>query len=103
MAVASRERVPALPDVPTLAEAGLTDFENASWVAFFAPAKSPAAAVRILNEEINRALGDPDVKARLTTLGFEIRTRSQPDFAAYVRGEVEKWLQVVKVTGIQPN
>jgi tripartite-type tricarboxylate transporter receptor subunit TctC len=103
MAVASHKRVPALSDVPTLAEGGLTDFENASWVAFFAPAKAPAAAVRLLNEEINRALGDPDVTARLTTLGFDIRTRSQADFADYVRAEVEKWMQVIKATGISPN
>ena len=103
MAVASHRRVPALPDVPTLAEGGLADFENASWVAFFAPAKSPAAAVRALNAEINRALGEPDVKARLTALGFDIQTRTQPDFAAYVRAEVEKWMQVIKATGIKPN
>jgi tripartite-type tricarboxylate transporter receptor subunit TctC len=103
MAVASHRRVPALPDVPTLAEGGLADFENASWVAFFAPAKSPAAAVRTLNAEINRALGEPDVKARLTALGFDIQTRTQPDFAAYVRAEVEKWMQVIKATGIKPN
>ena len=103
MAVASQKRVAALPDVPTLAESGLSDFENASWVGFFAPARSPAAAVRILNEGINRALGEPNVKARLTTLGFDIRTRSQPDFAVYVRDEVEKWSRVIKATGIQPN
>ncbi len=103
MAVASHRRVAALPDVPTLAEGGLADFENASWVAFFAPAKSPAAAVRALNDGINRALGEPDVKARLTALGFDIQTRTQPDFAAYVRAEVEKWTRVIEATGIRPN
>jgi tripartite-type tricarboxylate transporter receptor subunit TctC len=103
VAIASHKRVPALPDVPTLAESGFADFENASWIAFFAPAKSPAAAVRLLNQEINNALRQPDVTARLTALGFDIQTRSQPDFAAYVKSEVEKWRRVIQATGINPN
>jgi len=102
-AVASRKRVPALPDVPTLAEAGFADFENASWIAFFAPAKTPAAVVQTLNAEIRNALRQPDVRDRLTALGFDIQTRSQPDFAEYVKAEVEKWRQVIKTTGINPN
>jgi tripartite-type tricarboxylate transporter receptor subunit TctC len=103
MAVASHKRVPALPDVPTLAEAGFADFENASWIAFFAPAKSPAVAVRKLNAEINNALRQPDLTARLTALGFDIQTRAQPDFAAYVRSEVGKWMKVIQDTGISPH
>ena len=103
LAVAARQRVPALPDVPTLAEAGFTDFENASWIAFFAPAKTTAAVLKTLNAEINNALHQPDVKERLSALGFDIQTRSQPDFAAYVRTEVAKWAQVIKATGINPN
>lgn len=103
LAVASHKRVAALPDVPTLAESGFADFENASWIAFFAPAKSPAAAVRLLNLEINNALRQPDVAARLTALGFDIQTRSQPDFAAYVKSEVDKWRRVIQTTGINPN
>jgi tripartite-type tricarboxylate transporter receptor subunit TctC len=103
VAIASHKRVPALPDVPTLAESGFADFENASWIAFFAPAKSPAATVQLLNREINNALRQPDVTARLTALGFDIQTRSQPDFAAYVGSEVEKWRRVIQATGINPN
>jgi tripartite-type tricarboxylate transporter receptor subunit TctC len=103
VAIASHKRVPTLPEVPTLAESGFADFENASWIAFFAPAKSPAAAVRLLNQEINNALRQPDVTARLTALGFDIRTQSQPDFAAYVASEVEKWRRVIQATGINPN
>jgi tripartite-type tricarboxylate transporter receptor subunit TctC len=103
MAVASRKRLPALPEAPTLAEAGFADFENASWIAFFAPAKTPAAVVTTLNAEINNALRQVDVKDRLTALGFDIQTRSQLEFADYVKSEVAKWVQVIKATGITPN
>jgi tripartite-type tricarboxylate transporter receptor subunit TctC len=103
LAIASHKRAPALRDVPTLSEAGFADFENASWIGFFAPAKSPAGAVKVLNLEINNALRQPDVTARLTALGFDIQTRSQPDFAAYVKSEVEKWRRVIQTTGINPN
>jgi tripartite-type tricarboxylate transporter receptor subunit TctC len=103
MAVASRKRLSALPDVPTLAEAGFADFENASWIAFFAPAKTPAAVVKTLNAEINNALRQADVRDRLTALGFDIQTRSQPEFAEYVKSEVAKWVQVIQATGITPN
>jgi tripartite-type tricarboxylate transporter receptor subunit TctC len=103
LAAAARKRVAALPDVPTLAEAGFTDFENASWIAFFAPARTPARIVTRVNAEVAAALRQPDVRDRLTALGFDIQTRSQPDFAAYVGTEVEKWAKVIKATGIQPN
>jgi tripartite-type tricarboxylate transporter receptor subunit TctC len=103
LAVASRKRIPALPDVPTLAESGFPAFENASWIAFFAPAKAPAAVVRTLNAEVNNALRQADVRERLTALGFDIQTRSQPELAEYVKSEVAKWVQVIKVTGITPN
>ena len=103
LAVASRKRVPALPDVPTLAEAGFADFENASWIAFFAPAKTPAGVVKSLNAEINNALRQADVTDRLTALGFDIQTRTQPEFAEFVKSEVEKWVRVIQATGITPN
>jgi tripartite-type tricarboxylate transporter receptor subunit TctC len=103
LAVASRKRILALPEVPTLAESGFPDFENASWIAFFAPAKAPAAVVRTLNAEVNNALRQADVRERLTALGFDIQTRSQPELAEYVKSEVAKWVRVIKVTGITPN
>lgn len=103
LAVASHKRIPALPDVPTLAEAGFPDFENASWIAFFAPARAPAAVVRTLNAEINNALRQPDVRERLAMLGFDPQLSSQAGFADYVKSEVAKWAQVVKATGITSN
>ena len=100
LAAASRQRIPALPDVPTLAEAGFADFENASWIAFFAPAGTPAAISGTLNAEINDALRKPDVRERLATLGFDLQLGSQREFADYVNSEVAKWARVVKTIGI---
>jgi tripartite-type tricarboxylate transporter receptor subunit TctC len=103
MAVASRKRIPVLPEVPTLAESGFADFENASWIAYFAPAKTPAAVVQLLNTEINSALRQPDVRERLAALGFDAHASSRAEFAEYVKSEIAKWAKVIKTTGITLN
>lgn len=103
MAVASRKRIPVLPEVPTLAESGFPDFENASWIAYFAPAKAPPAVVQLLNTEINNALRQPDVRERLAALGFDTHASSRAEFAEYVKSEIAKWAKVVKTTGITLN
>jgi len=102
LAVASRARMPLLPDVPTLKEAGLADFENSSWIGVFGPPGLSTALGRRLNEEVNLALKLPEVRERLVTLGFEPRGGTQDAFAAYVKTEVEKWGRVIKATGIKP-
>ncbi len=101
--LASRKRIAALPDVPTLAESGFPDFENASWIAFFAPAKAPPAIVQKLNAEINDALRQPDVRERLALLGFDPHAGSAAEFAEYLKSEMDKWAKVIKATGITPN
>jgi tripartite-type tricarboxylate transporter receptor subunit TctC len=103
LAVASHARMRLLPDVPTVAESGFPDFEDRSWIAFFAPANTPAAVAQTLNAEIGRILRRPEVKERLTTIGLDPQTLAQPEFARYVKDEIEKWRQVIKATGITPN
>lgn len=102
-AVASHARIPVLPDVPTLAEAGFANFENATWVAVFGPANLREGLVRTLNSEINNALVASDVRDRLATLGFDQKRTSPGDFANYLKDEVEKWSRVVKTTGMTLN
>ena len=102
LAVAARSRMPLLPDVPTLKEAGLADFENSSWIGVFGPPGLPPALGRRLNEELNLALKLPEVRDRLVTLGFDPRGGTQDAFAAYVKSEVDKWSRVIKATGITP-
>jgi tripartite-type tricarboxylate transporter receptor subunit TctC len=103
LAVASHARMPLLPEVPTLAESGFPDFEDRSWIAFFAPAHAPAPAVSFLNDEINRALRQPDVRERLSTIGLDPQTLSQREFADYVKSEIAKWAGIIKATGIRPD
>ncbi len=100
LAVSSLKRVTALPDVPTVAEGGFANFEERSWVGYFAPAKTPADVVKKLNGAVNEALGMPDVRARLDALGLEPQPISPREFSDYVGSEVAKWAKIVKATGI---
>lgn len=103
IAVASHARMRLLPEVPTLAESGFPDFEDRSWIAFFAPANTPAPAVLVLNDEINRALHLPEVRERLSTIGLDPQTLSQGEFAEYVKSEMAKWAGIIKATGVRPD
>jgi tripartite-type tricarboxylate transporter receptor subunit TctC len=101
LGIASLKRVDALPDVPTVAEAGYPGFEERSWVGFFVPRGTPAAIVNRLNEEINRALTSPDIVKNVNTRGMQMHPGSPADFARFVRAEVEKWAKMVKLTGVK--
>ncbi len=99
IAVTGARRDPALPDVPTVAEQGYPGFEALTWFGLMAPAGTPAAIADRMNEEINRALVAPEVKQRLDAAGFAPDARSRADFAAFLRLEVAKWAEVVRVSG----
>jgi len=101
LGVASLKRIEILPDVPTVAEAGYPGFEERSWVGFFAPAGTPTAIVNRLNQEINQALASPDIVANIKTRGMQMHPGSPADFARFVRAEVAKWAEMVKVTGVK--
>jgi tripartite-type tricarboxylate transporter receptor subunit TctC len=103
LAVASQRRMAQLPNVPTLGESGFPAFESASWIAFFAPARVPEAVARFMNAEINAALGQADVRDRLSAIGLETRTMTQPEFVDYIKADVAKWAQMIKTTGISPR
>lgn len=100
LAVSSLKRVAALPDVPTVSEAGFPGFEERSWVGFFAPAKTSAAIVKKLNGEINQVLGLAEIRQRLDALGLEPQPGTPGEFSAYVRAEVAKWAKMVKAVGV---
>ena len=103
IAVTSAQRSPALPDVPTVNEQGLSGFDDLTWTAFFAPAGTPQDLVNRINSEINRALSSPDVRERLGQLGLEWRSNTSGEFATFLRDEVQKWAKAVKDSGAKAD
>jgi tripartite-type tricarboxylate transporter receptor subunit TctC len=97
------KRSPALADVLTIAESGFPKFEATAWYGVHAPAKTPKAIVSRLNTEFVNALKAPDVRERLTALGFELVGSTPEYYANYIKSEITKWAKVVKASGARPE
>ena len=93
------QRSAVAPDVPTIAEAGFPGYELENWYGLLAPAGTPRTVVTKLNGEVVKILQTPDVKERLNSQGFEIRTSTPEKFAAYIKSEIVKWAKIVKDSG----
>jgi tripartite-type tricarboxylate transporter receptor subunit TctC len=94
--VAGSHRIPILPDVPTLAEAGLADAEASGWNGLFVPAGTPRALVLKLQADIGAVVQAPAFKAEATDLGYELGGGSADEFSAYIKSEVNRWGKVIK-------
>jgi tripartite-type tricarboxylate transporter receptor subunit TctC len=95
------QRYESLPEVPTIAEAGLAGFDVNGWYGLYAPAGTPKDIITRLNAEVVKILAMPDVKARLLDAGI-IATSSSPEaFAAYAQAETKRWAKVVKDANIK--
>jgi tripartite-type tricarboxylate transporter receptor subunit TctC len=101
IAVTSVRRIPSLPDLPTVAEAGLAGYEAVSWGGVMAPAGTPPAIINRLNAEINRILKLPDVAEKLSSLGAEIVGSTPEEFAAYLKAEIAKWGKVARDNNVR--
>jgi len=101
LAITSEKRAPMLPQVPTLAEAGVKDVDVYSWQAAAAPKGLPKDVKAKLHGAIVSALNDPEVKHRLTEQGFEIVANTPEEFAKFLQQELARWKQVIDVGGIQ--
>jgi len=101
IAVASKHRAPALPDVPTMTEAGIADQDSDTFAAMLAPAGTPQAIVDLLYRETVKALADPTVKDRLVELGFDPVGNTPAQFAAQIKDEIEKWGKVIKAANMK--
>jgi len=99
LAVTTARRSASVPDLPTVAEAGVPGFEAITWHGVVVPAATPAALVERLNRDIVSALGERDLRERLESLGAEISPGTPRDFAAYIAREIPKWTRVVKDSG----
>ena len=101
--LASKERNPAVPDVPTLAELGVADFDVGTWSGLIGPKGVPADVVAKINEAVAAVVNDPAIKKRLVDEGAEIRLMSPQDFGTFMRSENVRWVKVVKDAGITPQ
>jgi len=101
-AIGTAERNPALPDVPTAKEAGMSEFQASAWNALFAPKGTPKPALDKLSAALDQALDDPATRKRLLDLGSDIPAgprRGQQGLAQLVKGEIDRWSPIIKAAG----
>jgi tripartite-type tricarboxylate transporter receptor subunit TctC len=103
LAVTSTERVPLLPDVPTVAEAGVPGFEYGTWYGLIAPANTPKPVLDVVAREVLQANDQPDVRERMASQGLVPKRMVLADFDAFVRAEIEKLGRIVKASGAKAN
>jgi len=103
LAVTTAKRSPVLPDVPTIAEAGVKGAESALWVAMWGPAGMSPELVNKINADARKALADPGVKSKLHSLGNDTMDMSPQEFSKLVRSEMEDYARVLKAAGVRPQ
>lgn len=101
LAIVAPQRSPALPDVPTIAEAGYPGVQGRAWFALVAPANTPADIISRLNEDTNKALAAQDVRDRMTSLGGTVEGGAPTVLSDLIRSEVPRWSKLVKERGIK--
>ena len=103
LAVTSAKRYSIIPDLPTVAEAGVPGYEAVGWFGLLVPAKTPAAIVEKLSADANKALGEPEVKQQMTILGAEPAGGTPAQFARFIHEDQAKWSRLMRERGIVPE
>jgi tripartite-type tricarboxylate transporter receptor subunit TctC len=88
-----------VPDLPTMSEAGVPGFQASSWFAVFAPAKTPRPVINKLNTEIVKVIHAPELRDRMTALGFEVVGGTPEELGAFLKAEIAKWSKVIRDSG----
>jgi len=101
LAVTTAKRSPALPEVPTLAEAGLPDQESDTMQGVLAPAGTPEPVIAMLHREIDKVMADPEVAQKMAALGFEKIASTPDEFARRIRADIPKWAKVIQTANIR--
>ena len=101
LAVTTMKRAALLPDVPTMVEAGVADFEITSWFGLLAPAGTPAPIVARLNAEVVKVLAREDVRSTLGAQGLNVASSSPEQFAAHIKSEIARFTRIAKTAGIK--
>jgi tripartite-type tricarboxylate transporter receptor subunit TctC len=103
LAVTPAKRSATMPELPTIAEAGLPGYDASVWFGTLVPAGTPRTIVQRLHDETIKALGTPELKSRMASLGAEVNGLGPDQFAAYLREEIPKWARVVKAANVKIN
>jgi tripartite-type tricarboxylate transporter receptor subunit TctC len=103
LAVSGAQRSAALPELPTMMEAGVKDYESATWYGIVAPVATPPEIVNKLNAEIAAILKQPDTRERIARDGADPVGNTPQQFGAFMKSEIEKWRKVIRAAGIQPG
>jgi tripartite-type tricarboxylate transporter receptor subunit TctC len=103
LTVTTANRSPLLPDVPSMKEVGLPEFDMNSWNAIFAPAKTPPAIVNSLNQALRAIIDDPKVREKMRQYGFDAFSSSPQELDSFVRDELEKWRKWIQEAKIEPQ
>jgi tripartite-type tricarboxylate transporter receptor subunit TctC len=103
LGITSAQRLSMLPEVPTIAEAGVKGYDYSTWYALWAPAKTPAAIVTRLNQAVQKVLAQPDAKDALQSSGVDPEPSTTVQLDARVRSELGKWNRIIKEAGIKPQ
>ena len=103
IAVGSAKRTPALPEVPTVAEAGIPGFNFDAWTGYLAPSGTPKEIVAKLHADITRTLGARDVQEKLVALGFDLVGGNSDEFAALMRNDITRLAKLIKDSGIHAD
>jgi len=103
LATSGNHRSGALPNLPTLDEAGVKGFDYQPWYGFFAPAGTPPAILDKMHDAINKVLSDPDIAGKLGQQGLEVQVLSRAQFTDIVRADITKWTGLIKNLGIKAN
>jgi tripartite-type tricarboxylate transporter receptor subunit TctC len=103
LAVTTLQRSALVPDLPTVAEAGVPGFEANNWNGFLVPAKTPRPIIARLNKELTAVLNSPDIKEALFKQGLDAAPGTPEEFGAYMRSEMAKWAKVIAAAGIKAN
>jgi tripartite-type tricarboxylate transporter receptor subunit TctC len=103
LVVTGARRLPALPDIPTVMEAGISDYEIDHWFGILAPTDTPPAIAKRLRDEVAKAAAAPDVVDRLDQQGMEAVASEPEEWGAYLKSELARYAKIIKDTGIKPN
>jgi tripartite-type tricarboxylate transporter receptor subunit TctC len=103
LAVTRLKRSALVPDIPSLHEEGITDFEVDAWAGLFAPAGTPKEITHRLNAEARRIIEEPEIKSRIAAIGFETMSSTPEELDEFVRVQLAKWTRMIKDAGIEPE